>query len=100
MVALTCLLASLFVFTVASASPVQHGPLHPSRQLLGQLLGPRVITPLGVAQGTVPINGASRFAVKYASAQRWGDPVVASTWDFPCVSSVCDSELMSLLSLL
>ena len=83
MVALTCLLASLLLFTVASASPVQPEPLYPSRQLPG----PRVTTPLGVAQGTTSINGASRFAVKYASAHRWGDPVVASTWEFPCVLS-------------
>ena len=94
MFALTCLLASLFPVTVASGSPVQHEPLYPSRLLLGS----RVTTPLGVAQGTIPINGASRFAVKYASAQRWRDPVVASTWEFPCVSSLCD--LMSLLNLL
>jgi hypothetical protein len=88
MVALFSLLASLFLFTVASASPVQPEPFHPSRGLSGT----HITTPLGVAQGTIPINGASRFAVKYASAQRWRDPVVASTWEFPCVSSA--RELM------
>ena len=87
MVALTCLLASLFLFTVAGASPAKPDPVYPSRHLPGS----RVTTPLGVAQGTIPINGASRFAVKYASAHRWEDPVVASTWELPCVFCLPES---------
>lgn len=82
MVELSSLLAFLFLFTLASVSPVQSKPCYPS----GELSGTRVTTPLGVAQGTIPINGASRFAAKYASAQRWKDPVVASTWEYPWVS--------------
>ncbi|KAI9443754.1 Alpha/Beta hydrolase protein [Lactarius psammicola] len=83
MVALVSLLASFFLFTLAGASPVQPQLLCPSREVSGT----RVTTPLGVAQGTVPVNGASRFAVKYASARRWRDPIVASTWEFPNNSS-------------
>lgn len=83
MVALTRFLVSLFLFTLSGASPAQAQPLCTSRELSGT----RVKTPLGVAQGTIPSNGASRFAVKYASAQRWRDPVVASTWEIPNNSS-------------
>lgn len=88
MVALVSLLASFFLHTVASPSPVQPEPFYSDKDLSGT----RITTPLGVAQGTIPTNGASRFAVKYASAQRWRDPIVASTWEFPCVSSA--RELM------
>lgn len=95
MVALARLFASLFLFTLAGVSPVQPQPLCPSRELSGT----RVTTPLGVAQGTVPTNGASRFAVKYASAQRWRDPVMASTWEMPCVPSA-PGELMVFTSFL
>lgn len=91
MVTLARLLVAISLFAVAGASPVQTQPrsqplLYPHRQLPGTC----VITPLGVAQGTTPINGASRFAVKYASAMRWGEPVMASAWEFPCVSSACE----------
>ncbi|KAH9079154.1 alpha beta-hydrolase [Lactarius deliciosus] len=71
---------TFLLVTLAGASPVQPQP--PCTTSRG-LSGTRVTTPLGVAQGTVPVNGASRFAVKYASAQRWRDPVVASTWEIP-----------------
>jgi hypothetical protein len=89
MVTLARFLVTISLFALAGASPVQSQPrsqpdrgaepLYPSRQLPGT----RVITPLGVAQGTTPINGASRFAVRYASAQRWREPVMASAWEFP-----------------
>ena|SRR6266404_5568698 len=69
--------------TLSCASPVQPQPLCPNRELSGAT----VKTPLGVARGTIPINGVSRFAVKYAHAERWRDPEVASAWQIPCVSS-------------
>ncbi|PBK82383.1 alpha/beta-hydrolase [Armillaria gallica] len=41
-----------------------------------------VQTPLGTAQGAV--NGSAvRFSVKYASAERWKDSDVVSTWSLP-----------------
>ncbi|KAJ6618866.1 Alpha/Beta hydrolase protein [Mycena sp. CBHHK59/15] len=43
----------------------------------------RVTTPLGVAQGTADLSGASRFAVKYASAARWATSTVATKWQLP-----------------
>lgn len=84
MVTLARFLVSISLFALAGASPVQYQPLYPGRQLPGT----RVTTPLGVARGTTSINGVSRFAVRYASAQRWKEPVMASSWEFPCVSSV------------
>ncbi|KAN0128446.1 Alpha/Beta hydrolase fold [Lactarius tabidus] len=83
MVSLARFLVAISLFALAGASPVQSQPVYPSLHLPGTC----VITPLGVAQGTTPMNGASRFAVKYASARRWGEPVMASAWEFPNNSS-------------
>ena len=89
MVTLARVLVAISLFAMAGASPVQSQPRSPVLNPGRQLPGPIVITPLGVAQGTIPVNGASRFAVRYASAQRWREPVMASAWEFPCVSSDC-----------
>lgn len=43
-----------------------------------------VRTLLGTASGT-PDEGAYRFPVKYASANRWAPSTVAQTWALPCV---------------
>ncbi|KAJ7057287.1 alpha beta-hydrolase [Mycena amicta] len=40
------------------------------------------LTPLGTAQGVV-VNGATRYAVRYATASRWQDSVIASSWQLP-----------------
>jgi hypothetical protein len=45
-----------------------------------------VETPIGVAQGTTPISGISQFAVKYASAGRWQNPVAMGIWELPYAS--------------
>jgi hypothetical protein len=55
------------------------------------LCGPLVSTPIGTAQGTIAIKGISRFAVRYASAQRWKNAQVATEWELPYVQSVWDS---------
>ena len=47
------------------------------------LSGTYVVTPIGVARGTALIDGISRFAVKYAYAQRWQVAVVADAWVLP-----------------
>jgi len=47
--------------------------------------GTSVNTPLGVAQGVVDVSGVNRFAVKYASAQRWSPSSVATAWELPYV---------------
>lgn len=89
MVTLARVLVAISLFAMAGASPVQSQPRSPLLKPGRQLPGTTVLTPLGVAQGTTPINGVSRFAVRYASAQRWREPVMASAWEFPCVSSAC-----------
>ena len=79
MVAFAFIFAPLLLFGVLiGASP--HHLSHPFRS---NLLGPLVLTPIGIAQGTTPIHGISQFAVKYASAQRWQNPVVMSIWELP-----------------
>ena len=42
-----------------------------------------VKTPIGTAQGASDDAGATRFAVKYASASRWQPSTVATTWELP-----------------
>ena len=42
-----------------------------------------VDTPIGTAQGASDSSGATRFAVKYASASRWELPQIASAWELP-----------------
>lgn len=82
MVAFAYTLAPLLLFVVlVGASPY---PLRShSSNLRSNLLGALVLTPIGIAQGTTPINGISQFAVKYASAQRWENPVAMEIWELP-----------------
>lgn len=40
-------------------------------------------TPLGVATGSMGDSGTARFAVRYATANRWQESTVASSWDLP-----------------
>ncbi|CAK5277677.1 unnamed protein product [Mycena citricolor] len=63
--------ALLAVSKFASASP------------LAARAGVSVSTPLGTAQGIVDADGAYRFAVRYATANRWGASSVATQWDLP-----------------
>ncbi|KAI8989742.1 alpha/beta-hydrolase [Trametes punicea] len=46
-----------------------------------------VSTPLGTAEGTSDDEGATRFAVKYASVTRWQPPTLATKWELPNGSS-------------
>lgn len=72
----------LLVATVGRASP--HQPRSHSPRV--DSCGTFVETPIGIAQGTVPVDGISQFAVKYASAQRWQNPVVEPIWWPPYAS--------------
>ncbi len=79
MVAFAFIFAPLLLFAVlVGASP--HHLSHSSRS---NLLGALVLTPIGIAQGSTPTNGVSQFAVKYASARRWQNPVVMKIWGPP-----------------
>ncbi|KAF8145591.1 alpha/beta-hydrolase [Mycena galopus ATCC 62051] len=42
-----------------------------------------VSTPLGIAQGTLDVDGANRFAVRYANASRWASSTVVTEWQLP-----------------
>ncbi|EIW84838.1 alpha beta-hydrolase [Coniophora puteana RWD-64-598 SS2] len=42
-----------------------------------------VQTALGTAQGVVDVSGVNRFAVRYASADRWQPSTIAATWELP-----------------
>ncbi|KAI0247073.1 alpha beta-hydrolase [Lactifluus subvellereus] len=77
------LFAPLFLVALVGASPSLFKSHFPSRFSFGTY----VLTPIGIARGTVSVDGTSRFAVKYASAQRWQNAVVASTWELPNGSS-------------
>ncbi|KIJ16980.1 hypothetical protein PAXINDRAFT_74662 [Paxillus involutus ATCC 200175] len=46
-------------------------------------MGLSISTPLGTAQGVGDTAAVNRFAVKYASAQRWQPSTVATTWELP-----------------
>ncbi|KAH9857214.1 alpha/beta-hydrolase [Lenzites betulinus] len=46
-----------------------------------------VSTPIGTAKGTADSGGATRFAVKYASATRWQPSTLATQWELPNGSS-------------
>ncbi|KAF7291362.1 Carboxylic ester hydrolase [Mycena indigotica] len=41
------------------------------------------VTPFGAAQGVASANGATRYAVRYATAQRWQQSVMSSSWQLP-----------------
>ncbi len=82
MVAFAFFFVPLLFVIVVGASPHQLRS-HSSRS---NLLGTLVLTPIGIAQGATSINGISQFAVKYASAQRWQNPVVMRMWELPYVS--------------
>jgi hypothetical protein len=80
MVTFAFIFARLLLFAVLVGASPHHLGSHSSRS---NLLGALVLTPIGIAQGTTPINGISQFAVKYASAQRWQNPVVMGIWEPP-----------------
>jgi len=99
MIALHPFLFSVLV-SVACATPLPHEALRipqiDPQELLCQLpivkkfLCPRTgndalntATPIGTAHGTVDPSGATRFTVKYATANRWAPSTLASTWGFP-----------------
>ncbi|KAF8831006.1 hypothetical protein HHX47_DHR1000022 [Lentinula edodes] len=42
-----------------------------------------VSTPAGIAEGAVDLSGVNRFAVRYASAARWAESQVSTTWALP-----------------
>ncbi|GLB34794.1 putative alpha beta-hydrolase [Lyophyllum shimeji] len=42
-----------------------------------------IATPLGAARGTSDPSGATRFTVKYATANRWAPSTLASAWGLP-----------------
>jgi hypothetical protein len=84
MVPFAFIFAPLLFAVVVSSSP-HESRSHSSRSVL---CGPLVITPIGIAEGTIPVNGISQFPVKYASAQRWQNPVVMGLWELPYASSI------------
>ncbi|KAL0946816.1 hypothetical protein HGRIS_012985 [Hohenbuehelia grisea] len=104
MLALSAFVSFLLLFTAArvDASPVrrtsihfQFPPVNTNRLLckipvIRQILCPRggsnplnVQTPIGQASGTLDVDGAIRFSVKYASAARWQPSTQVNTWAFP-----------------
>ncbi|KAJ3744994.1 alpha/beta-hydrolase [Lentinula detonsa] len=42
-----------------------------------------ISTPIGTAEGVVDISGVNRFAVRYATAARWAESYVSTTWALP-----------------
>ncbi|KIJ69164.1 hypothetical protein HYDPIDRAFT_172623 [Hydnomerulius pinastri MD-312] len=107
MVALYALLSSLLLASPAIASPVPS--TNPDSRLSfpifdqawvkychffpyapkflcprqGNTGGLSISTPLGSAQGVLDTAAVSRFAVKYASAERWQPSTLATTWELP-----------------
>ncbi|KAJ7075607.1 alpha/beta-hydrolase [Mycena belliarum] len=41
------------------------------------------VTPLGLAQGALDVDGANRFAVRYAKAARWAPSTIVTEWELP-----------------
>ncbi|KAF9488391.1 crystal protein [Pleurotus eryngii] len=106
MVALNYLTAFLWLVTFAVASPIpdvdRRGPFGPirfpqidPRGLLCKLplirlicprggsSNPTCSTPIGTARGVVDPDGANRYSVKYANADRWQPSTVATIWSLP-----------------
>jgi hypothetical protein len=82
------LFAFIFVPLFLIAAVVRASPHQPrSQSSRSNSCTTFVETPIGIAQGTIPINGISQFAVKYASAKRWQNPVVMGIWELPYASS-------------
>ncbi|KAJ3836843.1 alpha/beta-hydrolase [Lentinula raphanica] len=42
-----------------------------------------ISTPIGTAEGVVDVSGVNRFAVRYASAARWAESHISTTWALP-----------------
>lgn len=101
MVGIQSLVISLLFVSWAAALPLHHDVHFPPYDWKTELckLSPRIAkalcprqstsgtttvnTPFGTARGTSDDAGATRFAVKYASASRWGQAVTATTWELP-----------------
>ncbi|KAJ7578446.1 alpha/beta-hydrolase [Mycena floridula] len=95
---LTSLVSSLVLASFVSAAPATIGmpPVDPQALLckipiISKLLCkrvssgtcPAVKTKLGVASGVVTPDAANRYTVKYASAERWAESKLVTTWTFP-----------------
>ncbi|KAG2362482.1 alpha beta-hydrolase [Suillus spraguei] len=103
-----CILSSLLLASLSHASPISQEfsssglPLpslnikswfcHLVHTALAQKLCVRegstgtatsVNTPIGDAQGVVDVSGVNRFAVKYASAERWSPSAGVTEWVLP-----------------
>lgn len=50
-------------------------------------VAPTVSTKIGSAKGALE-DGAARFVVKYANADRWKASSVANKWELPCVVKI------------
>ncbi|KAH9997150.1 alpha beta-hydrolase [Russula compacta] len=90
MLAFAFVFAPLFLIALAGAFPFQPQSRSYSRDCNGTLIETRI----GTAQGTIPFDGISRFAVRYASAQRWQDAVVAGTWQLPTGNGSSDPTML------
>lgn len=94
----TSLISSLLLASFVSAAPAKIGlpSVDPQALLckipiISKLLCnrassgtcPAIKTKLGVASGVVTPGAANRYTVKYASAERWTESRLATTWTFP-----------------
>lgn len=101
MVAFSTIFAGLLLSASGLASPLGTNTIEPDGRKFGNILChipivqnflcPRasnnklltVSTPIGTAQGVSTIQGVRRFPVKYASAARWAESSVVTSWSLP-----------------
>lgn len=80
MIAVSSLLTTLLLFVSASMGAPASEPRRPRQSSTVS-----VSTAIGTAEGVSDSSGANRFAVRYASAERWAESYLATTWAFPYV---------------
>lgn len=82
MIAISRLLTTLLLVSSSMGAPAGDA-FHRSHRSPSSTVN--IATAIGTAEGVSDIPGANRFAVRYASAERWGKSSIATTWEFPYV---------------
>ncbi|KAJ6541458.1 alpha/beta-hydrolase [Mycena capillaripes] len=75
------MVAAYFSFVLVALLPCATWATPTTHSIVSRAVS--VSTPLGIAQGALDVDGANRFAVRYANASRWALSTIVTEWELP-----------------